>query len=88
MFFGAQKNLLIEMVLFSTHNMCFGCEIRKMIFNYALLSRSLNIKEKTKFFGERSGSVVECLTRNRRAAGSSLTGVTAFVLEQDTFILA
>ena len=25
---------------------------------------------------ERSGSVVECLTRDRRAAGSSLTGVT------------
>ena len=26
---------------------------------------------------ERSGSVVECLTRDRRAAGSSLTGVNA-----------
>ena len=26
---------------------------------------------------ERSGSVVECLTRDLRAAGSSLTGVTA-----------
>ena len=26
---------------------------------------------------ERSGSVVECLNRDRRAAGSSLTGVTA-----------
>ena len=26
---------------------------------------------------ERSGSVVECLTRDRRAAGSSLTSVTA-----------
>ena len=26
---------------------------------------------------ERSGSVVECLTRDRMAAGSSLTGVTA-----------
>ena len=26
---------------------------------------------------ERSGSVVECLTRDGRAAGSSLTGVTA-----------
>ena len=26
---------------------------------------------------ERSGSVVECLTRDRKAAGSSLTGVTA-----------
>ena len=39
--------------------------------------------------GERSGSVVECLTRDRRAAGSSLTGVTAlWSFEQDTFILA
>ena len=27
--------------------------------------------------GERSGSVVECLTQDRGAAGSSLTGVTA-----------
>ena len=26
---------------------------------------------------ERSGSMVECLTRDRRVAGSSLTGVTA-----------
>ena len=26
--------------------------------------------------GERSGSVVECLTRDRGVAGSSLTGVT------------
>ena len=33
---------------------------------------------------ERSGSVVECLTRDRGATGSSLTDV----LEQDTFILA
>ena len=31
----------------------------------------------TLFVRERSGSVVECLTRDRRAAGSSLTGVTA-----------
>ena len=31
----------------------------------------------TDFTREHSGSVVECLTRDRRAAGSSLTGVTA-----------
>ena len=37
---------------------------------------------------ERSGSVVECLTRDRRGAGSSLTAVSVVVLEQDTFILA
>ena len=30
-----------------------------------------------KLFRERSGSVVECLTYDRGAAGSSLTGVTA-----------
>ena len=30
---------------------------------------------------ERSGSVVECLTRDRGAAGSSLTGVTAHALK-------
>ena len=30
-----------------------------------------------KYIWERSGSVVECLTRDRRVAGSSLTGVTA-----------
>ena len=29
------------------------------------------------FIREPSGSVVECLTRDRRVAGSSLTGVTA-----------
>ena len=32
---------------------------------------------------ERSGSVVECLTRDRRAAGSSLTGVTALSLSKN-----
>ena len=26
---GAQKNCLVERVLLSTHNICFGCEIRK-----------------------------------------------------------
>ena len=30
--FGAQKNRLIETVLLSTHNICFGSEIRKIIF--------------------------------------------------------
>ena len=36
------------------------------------------IKTKVYFIPwERSGSVVECLTRDREAAGSSITGVTA-----------
>ena len=33
-------------------------------------------QDKTNLPRESSGSVVECLTRDRRAAGSSLTGVT------------
>ena len=37
MCFGAQKNCLIETILLSTHNICFGREIRKIIFNYTLL---------------------------------------------------
>ena len=41
---GAQKNLLIETVLLSTHNICFGWEIRKLIFSYALLSKGLQTK--------------------------------------------
>ena len=39
---GAQKNRLIETVLFSTHNLCFGREIRKLFFNYALISHGQN----------------------------------------------
>ena len=47
--------------------------------------KSLNRASSEESFGadvtalgrERSGSVVECLTRDREAAGSSLTGVTA-----------
>ena len=37
----------------------------------------LNLFYPMGIYRERSGSVVECLTRDRRAAGSSLTGVTA-----------
>ena len=37
---------------------------------------------------ERSGSVVECLTQDRGAVGSSLTGVTVLCLWARTFILA
>ena len=33
---GDQKNRLIETVLSSTHNICFGWEVRKTFFNYAL----------------------------------------------------
>ena len=34
---GAQKNRLIETVLLSTHNICFGLDIRKIIFKYEVL---------------------------------------------------
>ena len=40
---GAQKNCLIETVLSSTHNICFGWGIRKIIFNYTLLSGGLTL---------------------------------------------
>ena len=38
------KNRLIETVPLSTHNICFGWQIRKIILNYALLSRGLSNK--------------------------------------------
>ena len=40
---GAQKNRLIETVLLSTHNICFGWEIKKKDFQYVLLSEGLII---------------------------------------------
>ena len=49
-----------------------------MTFQNPILNFVQNKFSMSKFAkGERSGSVVECLTRDRRAAGSSLTGVTA-----------
>ena len=38
---GAQKNRLIETVLLSTHNICFGLETRKLIWVYTLLTKGL-----------------------------------------------
>ena len=35
---GTQKNRLIERVLLITHNICFGCEIRKLNFCNTLLT--------------------------------------------------
>ena len=40
---GAQINRLIEAVLLSTHYICFGWEIRKLNFRYALLTKVLYI---------------------------------------------
>ena len=42
---GAQKNCLVKMVLLSTHNICFGWEIRKINFCYTLLSGGQQIGE-------------------------------------------
>ena len=39
---GAQKNRFMEMVLLSTHNICFGWEIIKIIISYTLLSWGLD----------------------------------------------
>ena len=38
---GAQKNRLNETVILSTHNICFGWEIRKLNFRYTLLTKVL-----------------------------------------------
>ena len=38
---GAQKTRLTETVLLSTNNICFGREIKKIVFQYALLSGGL-----------------------------------------------
>ena len=40
-FLAAQKNHLIETVLLSTHNICFGREIGKLIFWYVHLTKCL-----------------------------------------------
>ena len=39
--FCAQKNHLMETVLLSTGNLCFGSETRKLIFWYTLLTKGL-----------------------------------------------
>ena len=45
---GAQKNRLFETVLLSTHNICFGGEIKKNIFFcYALLTKFLDLCDVT-----------------------------------------
>ena len=51
---------------------CFGSTLFASILNSSEILGNYMY-----FVREHSGSVVECLTRDRRAAGSSLTGVTA-----------
>ena len=38
---GTQKNRFIDTILLSTHNICFGWEIRKLFFRYAILTKGL-----------------------------------------------
>ena len=45
--FGCSKGRLTETVLLSTHNICFGLEIRKLIFWYALLTKRLGPDKET-----------------------------------------
>ena len=42
---GAQKNRLIETVLLSTHNICFGWEIRKLIFVTIIWRPDIEVKK-------------------------------------------
>ena len=60
--------------LLMTDKICMGMAERGSFKKY---SEAVHIPFLKGCVRERSGSVVECLTRDRRAAGSSLTGVTA-----------
>ena len=55
---------------------------------YRLMNPHWSLTNNAKIVRERSDLMVECLTRDRRVTGSSLTCDTAAVcvLEQDTFI--
>ena len=50
-------NRLIETVLLITHNICFGWEIKKLIFQYALLSEGLYSEENNHNFFEGYDSI-------------------------------
>ena len=63
----------------SDHNtdflMLYSVQLENM---YSYLNSSLKLSDIVRGLScQRSGSVVECLTRDRGAVGSSLTGVTA-----------
>ena len=69
---GAQKNRLIETVLLSTHNICFGREIRKLFFCYILLTKGLStLPHNQKFrlkLTIKLGCTVWCSTMYEKAA--------------------
>ena len=90
---GTQKNHLNEVVLSS-----FKLVDEKKNHNLTLKSQKVHLsmvimfikKLKDTFYDsncrERSDSVVECLTRDREATGSSLTGVTALRSLSKTYL--
>ena len=49
----------------------------RLIIKYKAICLLIGISPTQKLHREPSGSVIECLTRDREATGSSLTGVTA-----------
>ena len=55
----------------------FDISKRSTMPEWHQLDLSITMPGKQESTRERSGSVVECLTRDRGASGSSLTGVTA-----------
>ena len=63
---GAQKNRLIEMVLFSTLNICFGLKIRKIILIMQPYLRHVSLfqKNKRKFSSESFLKLVTCLDKH------------------------
>ena len=79
-------NTNVENVLLGDKDMWLYINYPNIRCGYSMRKDFWSLKTFAKIGGERSGSVVECLTRDRRAAGSRLTGVV--VLKQDTFILA
>ena len=65
---------ILMLAMAGSHALFMRCRITGIV-NTSLYF----LKYNTYFFRECSGSVVECLTRDRMAAGSSLTGVTALL---------
>ena len=59
-------------------NIDLGENMKKILLDiWYVASHNGPLPSVFKLWRERNGSVVECLTRDRRAAGSSLTGITA-----------
>ena len=73
----AQKNRLIETVLLSNHNICFGLEIRKLFFWYALLTKGLPVA-----YNHKTNKVIWLLDCHWNCSGN----FTSFISEFDKFL--